>query len=200
MIIEAVTGPEGVEIRVYDPARRPHNWSAIILPTQFVVFLQDVRSSMPLSRDGTPSGPGQATCTLFDSLDDAQRFCEETVRLRPNVCCEVFDSDGRAKPPLLTVAHQNDDVNGWWARHSRYIALLLMAGSLPLFWIDWTHRGLLILPTLLAINMIVAALRILHWRGGVLNAEEDRRRRMAAHGGGSPGIEQRSSSTNQSPL
>ena len=115
---------DGVEIRVYDPDRRPQNWSAIILPTQFVIFPQDIHSSIPLSRDGSPCSLGQATCILFNSLDTAQHFCKQMVAALPNVYCEVFDANGRAKPPLLTFSSRGDEAIGWWARYCKYIALL----------------------------------------------------------------------------
>ena len=61
--------------------------------------------------------------------------------------------------------------------------LFLLAGVLVLptpvlFWIDWRVRGVLIVPTLVGLNLIAAAVRISMWGWGmmeVVRAREERR-------------------------
>ena len=86
---------DGIEVRLYDRKREPPEWTGMVLGTQCVVFLSDVSTSEPLSREGKPfASVAEATCVVFESLDAAQRFCESTVDGQPNVCCEVFDGQG----------------------------------------------------------------------------------------------------------
>ena len=108
---------DGTEIRLYDRKREPPEWTGMVLGTQCVVFLSDVNTSEPLSREGKPfASVGEATCVVFERLDHAQRFCESTVNEQPNVSCEVFDGQGRAHPPMLVVIHPSqqrlDDPGG----------------------------------------------------------------------------------------
>jgi hypothetical protein len=68
-----------------------------------VPFLfKDGVTSAPLSPEGKryPAAT-ECTCFLFDHLDAAQEFCEMKVKGCPSMVCEIFNSEGRAKPPLL---------------------------------------------------------------------------------------------------
>jgi hypothetical protein len=58
---------------------------------------------------------------------------------------------------------------------------VLAAGSLPLFWYDWTRRGVLILPTVVGINMLIASARLLQLNLAVNTAERQRQERLARH-------------------
>jgi len=177
---------DGSEIRLYDPNRDPPEWTGIILGTQCAVFLSDVSTSEPLSREGKPfPRAAEATCLVFDSLDAAQRFCQSAVHDQPNICCEVFDSQGRAHPPMLVIIHPSqqglDDPGAAWSRRRRLIAALLFAGGIPLFWIGWRSRGSMILPTFLGIGMVIVALRFLHWDFGLKHAQRERQKRVEVH-------------------
>ena len=103
---------------------------------------------------------------------------------RPLVSCEVLDASGRVNPPLLIVTHEHvggdDDVRGWFAHHRRLVIAILIAASLPLFWLDWIHRGEWIL-SVIGINMIVAALRLLMWDVAAKSNEKERLARLEGH-------------------
>jgi len=97
---------DGTEVRLYDPNREPPEWTGLVLGDQCAVFLSDVSTSEPLSREAQPfPNAAEATGVVFGSLDAAQRFCQSTVDEQPNVRCEVFDGQGRAHPPMLVVIH-----------------------------------------------------------------------------------------------
>jgi len=177
---------DGTEVRLYDPKREPPEWTGIVLGTQCAVFLADVSTSEPLSREGKPfPSAAEATCMVFGSLDAAQRFCEATVGEQPNVRCEVLDCQGRAHPPMLVVIHPSqqrlDDPGAAWSRRRKLIAALLLAAAIPVFWIGWRSRGVMILPTFLGLGMMIVALRFLHWDFGLKHAQQERQKRVEAH-------------------
>src|ERR1700677_3256402 len=134
----------GNEIRLYDYYRTPRCWSDIILPTQCAALLRNDQWGTSVDRNGKPRTADNATCILFDSIEDAERFCRQMVAEHPMVSCEVLDAGGRLNPPLLIVMHQHvggdDDVRGWFAHHRRLVMAILFAASLPLFWLDWSGR------------------------------------------------------------
>jgi hypothetical protein len=177
---------EGSEIRLYDYYRSPKCWSEIILPTQCAVFLRNDQLGTPVDRKGKSSGGDKATCILFDSIEEAERFCRQMVAEHPLVSCEVLDASGRANSPLLIVTHEHvggdDDVRGWLAHHRSLVITILIGASLPLFWLDWIHQGKWIL-SVIGINMIVAALRLLMWDVAAKDNEKERLARLEKHRG-----------------
>jgi hypothetical protein len=174
----------GNEIRLYDYHRTPKCWSDIILPTQCAVFLRNDQWETSVDRNGKPCVSDNATCIVFDSIEDAERFCRQLVAENPLVSCEVLDASGRANPPLLIVTHQHvggdDDVRGWFAHHRRLVIAILIAASLPLFWRDWRGHGDGV-TTVIGINMIVAALRVGMWEMAAKGNEKERLARFDAH-------------------
>ena len=188
MVVVAISSQDGDgrEIRVYDDARRPREWTGLLTPRQCAVFLKRVNSEMPLSANGTACPRFRdATFFLFDSLDEARRFSETKVREYPYMCCEIFDSQGKARPPLLSIAHPSvadrDELSVSSVRIRRIIAICFFALAIPLFWWDWRANGILVLPTFLGLTIIVAGLRILHWnmaRGELIREQE---RRVETH-------------------
>jgi hypothetical protein len=151
------------EFKIYDKTRSSRDWTSLIGATQCAVFFKDVHTAAPLSHDGI-AFDRMTDCTLlvFDRLDDARRFCEVQAKVHPWVCCEVFDWEGKAKPPLLVVVDssvaEKDELSGSWVRWRTTLATILFACAIPLFVWDWKLDGSLILPTVVGINMIVAGL------------------------------------------
>jgi hypothetical protein len=177
---------EGIEVRLYDPRRDPAQWTEIVLPAQCAVMLKDVATSAPLSRAGKPFGSSaEATCTVFDSLHAAQEFCEAIVAENPGIRCEIFGREGLAHPPLVVILHpsqqRHDESGTFWARRRRLIAIVLFAGALPLFWLEWHRGGSSFLPTFFGINMTVAALRFAYWDFGLRHRERERQKRLEVH-------------------
>jgi hypothetical protein len=105
------------------------------------------------------------------------------VKALPSLCCEVFNFEGRAKPPLLVVIHpdyESDDDSGPAASRRRklIVAGLFIAGA-ALFSINL--RGESIMATFLGSNCLLFGLRFLYWEYAVKHREQDRRRRLEAH-------------------
>jgi hypothetical protein len=153
-------------------------------PNQCAVLLKDRITSAPLSPIGKPYAViTDVTCILFDDLDAATRFCETRVTALPSLCCEVFNAEGRAKPPLLVITHsdyQGDDDSGpASSRRRKLIVAGLFAAAAALFSLNL--RGENTLATFLASNCVLFGLRLLYWEYAVKHREEETRRRLEAH-------------------
>src|SRR5579864_251422 len=152
------------EIVLYDPERRPPNWTDLMRPGQYAVFQSDAATDVEKDITGRYLREARkSTCLVFDSLAEAEAYCEARVNEVHRLRCDVYDHKGKAKPPLVSFVHHEQ-----LKRPRRYAGWgwLLIAGSLPLFWIDWRQRGALIAPTVIGINMIFAGLRLIYWARG----------------------------------
>ena len=157
----------GLELRVYDGARAPRDWHRLLQPWQCGVFFRRVDSETCVSADGIAFGRiHDSTFWLFDRLADARQFCETCVREHPDICGEIYDHRGKARPPRVVVlapqAAARDELGPSAVRNRKLLAAVLILCSLLLFWWDGRTGGWLVLPTFLGITMILAALRILH--------------------------------------
>jgi hypothetical protein len=157
------------ELRIYDASRRPASWAEIVRPGQFVAF----------------ATPSDGTCVLFDSLDEARAFCEAGVLAAPEKRFDVFDAEGRASPPLLTIVHpsraQGLDSHPGMLRRRRVIAWALIAGgALVLIYTYWKFDDIrAIVPGVIGINMLLAGGRLLWFNLAVRETERARGERLA---------------------
>jgi hypothetical protein len=188
MVAVAICSQEGHgrEIKVYDDARRPREWTGLLAPSQCAVFFRRVDSEMPLSSNGAPCAQFRdCTFLLFDSLEEARRLCEAKVQQYPYMCCEIFDSKGKAVPPLLVIVHpsvaEKDELSASSVRIRKIISIGLFIGAIPLFWWDWRANGVLVLPTFLGLTIIVAGLRILYWNMARAELIREQEKRVEAH-------------------
>ncbi|HEX2456265.1 MAG TPA: hypothetical protein VHI99_21385 [Vicinamibacterales bacterium] len=178
--------PEHVRVvRLDDPDRR-EAWTAGLRPTDLVAFASYDDSGAPCDADGHPfASSADVTCLVFDQLADARRFCEAKVLSAPHVRFEIVDSAGRVNPPLLVVVHPGRahslTGNPRSARTRRIIALVLIAGAFPLFWLDYQRDGLLILPTVLGLNMLLIGARLLFMNLTVRDVEKERQERLSRY-------------------
>jgi len=174
------------EFKVYDQARQGRDWMSLLTPTQCAVFFKDFQTATPLSRDGV-AFDRMTNCTflIFDRLEDARRFCEQQVNQHPALCCEVFDFEGRAKPPLLVVTHprvaERDELSATWVRRRKYIAMASFLCAIPLIVWDWRTGEYMVLPTVVGVNLIVLGLRLLYWNTARSDNAPERLRRLESH-------------------
>lgn len=176
---------DGHEIPLFDAKRRPSEWTGVILPHQCAVFLSNTVLRLSVGRNLKPQAHDSATCVLFfDSIDDAEAFCRQLVTWRPEIACEILDHEGPVNPPLMHIAREHkggdDDTRGWLARRRPWIVGCLILAAIPLFCYDSTHDSTLVL-TIIGINLIVAALRLLLWDLVAKGNERERMARLAAH-------------------
>jgi hypothetical protein len=174
----------GLEVLLYDPKRKPQNWTDFMRPNQCAVLFKDRVNSAPRSPQAKPyHADTECTCLLFDHVETAQRFCETTVKELPSLVCEILNSEGRAKPPLLVITHpdyKSDDESGpASSRQRKLIVAGLLAATAVLFSVNLWRES--ILATFLASNCVLFGLRFLYWEYAVKNREQERRLRLEAH-------------------
>ena len=175
-------------VRLHDPSRRPAEWTGIIRAGQFAVFARHDTTGAACDADGQPfAAIDEATCVLFDSLNEARAFCEAAVQRHPSLRFDVFDADGRTRPPLLIVVHPDRAVLIETApaqmRKRQLIAWSLIAAGLPLVVYAYVEFGdrerEIILPAFLGLNMILVAGRLLWMNFALRETERVREERLA---------------------
>lgn len=176
----------GTVLRLYDPARDPSHWDAIIKPGQLAVFGIDTATGQPCQLDGRPfASPAEASCVVFDSLDEARARCEAEAARTPTLFFEIFDHSGRAKPALATVGRHPESnsvfSNPRFAPWRRAAAVLMLPMALGLFWVDYQQQGLLVFPTAIGLNLLVFGIRLLLLDAGVTEAGRRAKQRLAEH-------------------
>ena len=152
------------QLKLYDPARKPTEWTGLVHAGQFAVFHSDVVTDVERTADGHYLQPGEdSTCLVFDSLDEAEGYCETKVDEIPSLRCDIYDHTGKSRPPLLTYVnkiHLNAGSTrakwGW----------VLVAASLPCFWIEHHWHYTLVIPIVVGMNLVFAGLRIIYWGKG----------------------------------
>jgi hypothetical protein len=153
------------EVRLFDGGRRPAGWLDLIQPGQYAVFLSDPETRAGMTSAGRHSGRDVPdTCLIFDSFDEAVEYCRSSVREAARLRCDVFDSRGKVGPPAAVFVSQA--FAGTLASESKgrrlmWVGLVLIALSLPLFWLDSRADWHLILPTILGLNLILAGGRFI---------------------------------------
>lgn len=160
----------------------------MLRPGQFIVFAKDLASGAPSDFAGRPyTEPSLAECGIAGSIEEARAFAEAAVAQAPALRLDVFDHDGRAHPPLLTVLHPSRadaaDTHPRVLRKRQVIAWTLIAVGLPLivFAIVERRDREIILPAFLGINMLIAAGRLLWFNLGVRETERIRQERLRDH-------------------
>lgn len=177
---------QGRALRLYDPGRDPAHWDAIIRGGEVAVFTTNTKTSTPCDMSGRSfSSPADATCRVFDDLAAAQAACEDESGRSPDLFFEMFDSSGKAKPPLLTLGRHPDAssifANPRFAPWRRAIAAVMVPAALSLFWFDYQRQGLLVFPTAIGLNLLVLGIRLMLLDVGVNEAAQVAKERLAAH-------------------
>lgn len=87
--------------RIYDPARVPAHWTELILPGQFAVFIYDARTRV--ARDAEGGWLNAPSLALCGDLTEAVSFAMDVVARQPDLCCEIYDHEGKSKDPLRVI-------------------------------------------------------------------------------------------------
>jgi hypothetical protein len=157
--------PKGRWIRVYDPDRKPPDWTGCLSSEEVAVFFSDVETGGELNPQiGGERSAG--TCLVFPSLEQAVQCSRLYTARVPRLRCEIFDRRGRAVPALSTIVNPQfsslvDDaassrqlIVGGWAALIASIVLGLLE------WQSSSSHGLL---GVLAVNALALGARLLHW-------------------------------------
>jgi hypothetical protein len=152
------------ELKLYDPTRKPCSWTDRIHPGQYAVFHTDVQADIEKKPDGHFLKPGEdSTCLLFDSLAEAETYCETKVEQISNLRCDIYDQAGKSKPPMLTYVNKAHLKS---PQKYAYWGWVLVASGLLCFWIEWHWNGTII-PMIVGINLMFGGLRLAYWSKGV---------------------------------
>jgi hypothetical protein len=173
-------------LRLYDPTRRPPNWTDVIRANQFAAFAKQLGTGIACDLEGRVfDDTGHAACAVFDSFGEARRECEAAVARTPDVQIDIFDAQGRANPPLLTVVHPDramtQDAGPQAARRRSLMAWGLVVASAPLIVVAFALEDTLmgILPGFIAANMLLYGGRLLWFNLGMRETERLREERVA---------------------
>lgn len=139
----------------------------VIQPTEYAAFFCDVETAVELTSDGGYHDPGtESSCLIFESLELAEEYCRRKVETIPNLHCEIFDSHGRANPPVTTIVNQvHESRLESDAKAGRMMqgAFLTIAVSIPFFWYTLQTQGEAWIASFFGIQMVLIGLRLLHW-------------------------------------
>jgi len=174
------------EFKVYDRTRQPADWTSLVGPTQCAAFLKDVKTANPLATDGREIVRlSDCRFLLFDHLEEARTFCEAQVQRYPFMCCEIFDAEGKAKPPLLVVMHpsaaRKDELSPTWVKRRKVFAIASLVAAGVLFVADWRSEYELLWPSLLAVNLLPLGLRLLYWNTASAERSRTQAKRLEQH-------------------
>jgi hypothetical protein len=91
-------------IPIYDPSRTPAHWTEIIRDGQYAVFIYDAPTHVACDAQGEcfVSGAG-VSVALCGDLTKAAEFARGVVGAHPELCCEIYDHEGKAKEPVQVV-------------------------------------------------------------------------------------------------
>jgi hypothetical protein len=173
-------------VRVYDASRRPPDWTDIIRPGQFAIFAADAASGAACDMDGARCADGAASCAIVDSIDEARMVCDDALARHPSLRLDVFDADGRARPPLLTVLHSDRaatlEQSPAQMRRRQIIAWTLIVLGIPQViyaWIEFDNRERdIVLPAFVGLNMILFGARLLWMNLALRETERTREERL----------------------
>ena len=153
-------------LKLYDPTRKPAEWTGLVHSGQFAVFHTDIATDVEKTPEGQYLQPGdESVCIVFDSLPEAEAYCEAKVEAIANLRCDIYDHTGKSRPPMLTYVNK---VHLKTSTRRVYLGWALIAASVPPFWIEWHWHGTLVVPMVVGLNLIFAGLRLVYWgKGGV---------------------------------
>lgn len=150
------------------------------------MFARIEPDGVPCDLEGAPfADPNAGTCALFDSIADARACCDAAVHRYPVVRYDLFDSDGRTKPPLLTILHPDrastTETAPLQMRRRRTIAWALIVIGAPLIgyaYVEYDEHDIM-LPAFFGINMILVGARLLWMNLALRETERAREARVA---------------------
>src|SRR5215813_7668721 len=94
-------------LKLYDPTRKPAEWTGLVHAGQYAVFHSDIATDVERTPAGQYLQPGEdSVCIVFDSLTEAETYCESKVEAMPNLRCDIYDHTGKSNPPMFTYVNQ----------------------------------------------------------------------------------------------
>jgi hypothetical protein len=156
----------------------------IIRPSEFAAFATIADSGIVCDAAGVPTSGDDSSCVIFETLREAEAFCRTRVDQIPNLRFDILDAAGLRRPPLFTIVHPSRaaalDGSPSKVRRNTYAAIALFVIGPPLIWYDWAYyEGVMVVPTIVGINALLIAVRLLIMNVSFMSAERARRERVA---------------------
>lgn len=132
---------------------QPQSWNERMSATEFAVLNSGVAGEAGVSAN---------VCTVFESLDEAERFAREQVALHPQLRCRIYDHHGFGAQPVREVRgaeHKGESEIS--ARFRRWGGMVLFFGGLLLMVVDWASGFTLSWPAMLGARMAPVGLVLL---------------------------------------
>lgn len=126
-------------LRTNDPARKPSHWSEIIRPGQFAVFIVDAHTHVARDANGGFFEGNESTIALCEDLAEAKAFAQTVVDRLPDLCCQIYDHEGKSKDPLEVIYHHETGhkyVGPRYHRRERIYGCLALAVGITFIVID----------------------------------------------------------------
>lgn len=127
---------------------------------EFAVLYSDARNGAAktpenqLCRD-----PNGATCTVFESLTEAENYCAAKLAEYPTLRLRIYDHEGLAKPPIRDILRQEYQPKGEMTpRVRRWLGGALLLAGIALGMLEWLSNGSLTWAGVLAVRIGPAGL------------------------------------------
>jgi hypothetical protein len=151
-------------LKLYDPSRKPAEWTGLVHSGQYAVFHSDIATDVEKTPEGQYLKSGEdSICLVFDSLAEAESYCENRVDKIPSLRCDIYDYTGKSKPPMLTYVNR---IHLKAPAKRAYWGWALVTASLPCFGYAWYFQGTRVIPLVVGINLLFAGLRLVYWGKG----------------------------------
>jgi hypothetical protein len=129
-------------LKLYDPQRSPAHWLEMVRPGEHCVFILDAKLRTPKDADGREFSEGEAAVEITPDFATAVRFAEDVVTRHPELCCEIYGSEGKSDAPLRTVYEPS--VRGRyeglpWAKREASIGVAVVAVGTLMIIYDARH-------------------------------------------------------------
>jgi hypothetical protein len=148
------------EVAIYDPKRKPPNWTELLAPSQYAVFQHETKTERHVS----PTGTFSETCLIFDTLEEAKSYCVARVDQEPDITCEIFDQSGRANAPIEGYVHRSVEIKQRSVFRSRFFwAHIMTALAIVGLLIDWRSDFVRMWPTILGLKFLTLAILFYAW-------------------------------------
>jgi hypothetical protein len=152
------------EIRIYDSARDPRHFSALVEKSQYVVSHYDYKTgTWRTSRGKYASCPEEETILIFDALAEAENYCREHVEKVPSLFCKIYDWRGAGEGQIEAIYPRKiaEKIQGPRAARVQLLKglLLLLIAALCVF-VDWRLGGPVILGVVVGSKFLTSGIAL----------------------------------------
>jgi hypothetical protein len=136
-----------------DLEAQPQSWNERMTPGEYAVLYSGIPEGAPLD---------SKTCTVFDSLQEAERYASDQTAMWPELRCRIYDRQGFGSQPVREIrgkAHKGD--SEITARLRRWGGSVLFVGGAVLTIADMATDYRMLWPSMIGVRMMPAGLVLL---------------------------------------